>query len=79
MTTPGTKIRTIRNLRNLSQTEFARRVKLQQWVISALENDQVSPNDQLIDAIEAAFDIRLDSPEVDAAFVILAGRIGDPS
>ena len=78
MTTPGTKIRTVRNLRNLSQTEFAQRVKLQQWVISALENDQVSPNDQLIDAIEAAFGIRLDSPEVDAAFVILAGHNGIP-
>jgi len=78
MITPGAKLRTIRNLRNLSQTEFARRVSLQQWVLSALETDHVSPNAQLIDTIEAAFGVRLDSPEVEAAFVILSGHNGAP-
>lgn len=78
MITPGTKIRTVRNLRNLSQTEFARRVNIQQWTLSALETDQVNPNDKLIEAIEATFGIRLDSPEVEAAFVILADNGSPP-
>jgi transcriptional regulator with XRE-family HTH domain len=72
--TPGAKIKAIRNLQGLNQSQFARRIGMQQWAISALEGDQVAPNQKVIDSIYAAFGIRLDSPEVEAAFSVLVGR-----
>lgn len=73
--TPGTRLRAIRNLRGLTQGEFGKQLGLQQYTVSALEKDQVALTPKLIDDIHAAFGVRLDGPEVEAAFTVLIGGV----
>lgn len=71
--TYGTKLKTIRAFLGINQTELARQVHLSQYDVSMIESDKVLPSPQTKEAFNAVLGIRLDSPEVEAAFRVLAG------
>lgn len=73
MVSYGTKLKMMRAFLGINQTELARQANLSQYDISLIESDKVLPSPQTKDAFNAALGIRLDSPEVEAAFRVLAG------
>lgn len=73
MVSYGTKLKMMRAFLGINQTELARQANLSQYDVSLIESDKVLPSPQTKDAFNAALGIRLDSPEVEAAFRVLAG------
>jgi transcriptional regulator with XRE-family HTH domain len=67
----GTKLRVLRSMRRMSQTDLARLVGIERVNISYYENGHQTPAPETLAKLEAAFDLRFDSPVVEAAFGIL--------
>lgn len=73
MITFGSKIRAMRGLLGMNQAELANQTNINRYEISMMERDRYLPTPEAKDAFNAALGIRLDSPEVEAAFRVLAG------
>lgn len=67
----GLKIKTIRTLHGLSQDNFARVLEVAQSHLSDIEQGR-KRYPKTIEKIEVVFDLKLDSPAVNAAFAILS-------
>lgn len=59
--TIGKKIRVLRTLRDMTQTELATEIGMQQYDITALEKDRFQPGANVMAGIERALGCRLDA------------------
>ena len=71
----GTRIKQLRIVQGYTQEHFARLAGVSRVGLSDIERGQSDPTPETISKIEAAFNLQLNSKEVEAALVIL-GREG---
>lgn len=67
----GLKIKTLRTLHDIYQADLAEQAGINRQILINIETGRVIPGQEQIDAINAIFGLDLNSPEVDAAFLIL--------
>lgn len=67
----GKKLKTLRTLHGINQTQLADLLGIQRSVLSYIETDQVPMTDEQLQKTEAAFGLRLNDPQVEAAFLVL--------
>ena len=70
----GQKLRTLRTIRGLYQTDLEHMTGIPRIMIIALEKGDILPGLEQLQSIEAALGLRFDAPEVEAAFLLLAGE-----
>jgi transcriptional regulator with XRE-family HTH domain len=71
----GQKLKTVRTLRKLYQADLEQLSGVRRDKIIAIEKDDILvPGDDIRNALEAALNLKLDEPEVEAAFLLLAGH-----
>jgi len=63
----GKKIKHLRNLNELNQTELAKELGIQRYILVQIENSQVNPTPDLVQKLNAVFNISLESNEVNLA------------
>ena len=71
----GLKIKTLRTLHGKFQTELAEQTGIYRPMLVAIESGQVVPGQEQINAINAAFGLDINSPEVEAAFDVLRPNV----
>lgn len=69
----GQKIKIVRVAQGLHQSMIEARTGLDRVTISNLETGRYLPTPNHIAALEAAFGLRFDDPQVEAALLLLAG------
>jgi transcriptional regulator with XRE-family HTH domain len=67
MITIGKKIKHLRNLNELNQTELAKQLGIQRYILVQIENSQVNPTADLVQKLSTVFNIDLESNQVDNA------------
>lgn len=67
MITIGKKIKHLRNLNELNQTELAMQLGIQRYILVQIENSQVNPTADLVQKLSTVFNIDLESSEIDNA------------
>lgn len=72
--TLGQKIATIRTALGYNQTQLAAIAGVSRVSLNYIEVGRTKPTQETIDKIEAALNIQLNSREVEAALIILAGE-----
>lgn len=71
----GKQIKLIRTIiRELDIRSLAAKSGVGMTYISLIENSRVMPTEEQLRSLEAALDFQFDKPEVQAAFLILAGN-----
>ena len=69
----GKKIEIIRRLLDLGQQELADAIGITKQSICYYEKNQIIPRPKRAEDIEAALNVRLNEPRIEAAFAMLAG------
>lgn len=67
------KLRALRGLHGLTQTELAEMANIGQWDVTMFERG-LTPSSAKKEALETALNIKFDDPETERAFLVLIGQ-----
>lgn len=70
--TYGTMVKTVRTVRGWDQRTLSAQADVNRAYLSQIEQDRLTPTPNIARKIEAAFNLRFDDPQVEAAFLVLA-------